>query len=772
MLLQQLWLHKLSWDQPVPPKLLKSWLKLRGELNQLDTITVPRWIHTSKATTCELHGFCDASQLATAAVVFVKATSPSGEATITLLCAKTKVAPLTRLSIPKLELSAALLLAKLVNYVQATLQLDSQSTTLWTDSTTTLSWIVTHPSRWKDFVRNRVATIQQLTSDCSWRYVPGKQNPADCASRGTSIAQLTTHSLWWRGPPWLSRSEEHWPKQPSTPVEPPTEEARPGQTMVMTATQPGTQWELIHRYSNLRTLVRVTATILRSILTLRRIPGSSLSTPLTPKDIELATTYWAKSTQAAYFSSELQQLTGNHELPTNHIFHRLTAFIDDQGVLRVGGRLGHASLSYQEQHPVILPRHSPLTTLVISNAHARTLHGGTQLTLAETRQSYWIIGGRAPIKSFILRCMRCARQRGKRAQQLMGQLPPARVQQSRAFHNTGVDYAGPIAIKSWKGRGAKRIKGWIAVFVCMYTSAIHIEVVCDYSADAFIAAYRRFTARRGICHSLYSDCGTTFQGADTAIKQLFTQGTKESQVIAALLVDDSTQWHFNPPAAPHMGGKWEAAVKSIKFHLKRTMGETSYTLDELTTLLTQIEAILNSRPLQPLSDDPDDLTTLTPGHFLIGKALTTLPEPSLQALNPSRLSRWQLIQQQTQSFWSQWSKAHLQRQLATSKWWHKSNQLQVGSLVLLTDERFPPCKWPLARITQLHPGADGLTRVVTIKTATTTLVRPITKLAILPHIEYDNEDFNQHQAADGGRNVPDFNDGAPNAPLDNLTLRH
>ncbi|XP_011883306.1 PREDICTED: uncharacterized protein LOC105570566 [Vollenhovia emeryi] len=360
-----------------------------------------------------------------------------------------------------------------------------------------------------------------------------------------------------------------------------------------------------------------------------------------------------------------------------------------------------------------------------------TLHGGTQLTLAKIRQTYWILGGRAPVKSHILRCVVCARQRGVRAQQLMSQLPMARVTPARPFAHTGVDYAGPIQLKTWKGRGAKVHKGWMCVFVCMTTSAVHLEVVSDYSTDGFLATYRRFSSRRGPAEVLYSDCGTNFVGADTALKKLFKDSSKEFKDLTATLSTKETSWRFNSPSSPHMGGKWEAVVKSIKFHLRRTIGETPLTFEEFSTLLTQIEAVLNSRPLEPLSDDPDDLSALTPGHFLVGSALNAIPEPSLIDISTSRLSRWQLIQQRVQQFWSQWSSHYLQRQQAISKWHHPTNDITVGSLVLLTDERMPPSKWPLARVLELHPGKDGLTRIVTIKTATTTLTRPIVKLAPL-----------------------------------------
>ncbi|XP_043469601.1 uncharacterized protein LOC122503208 [Leptopilina heterotoma] len=360
---------------------------------------------------------------------------------------------------------------------------------------------------------------------------------------------------------------------------------------------------------------------------------------------------------------------------------------------------------------MILPKHATLTKLLIFEAHHRTLHGGTQLTLSHIRKRFWIIGGRQSVKSQVLKCVICARQRGIRAQQLIGQLPLSRITPSRAFLTTGVVYAGLFSIKAWKGRGATSEKGWICIFVCFSTSAIHLEAVTDYSTDKFIAAYKRFTGRRGICKTLYSDCGKNFKGADNQLKQLFQAGSESFDKLSYLFTKDGTTWIFNPPAASHMGGKWEAGVKSVKYHLKRTIGELTLSFEEFTTLLIQIEAILNSRPMEPLSDDPEDFSVLTPGHFLIGESLTTIPEPSLLDEKLSPLQRHKFIQQ---------------------KWHHPLNEIKIGSMVLLTDERFPPAKWPVARVLKLHPGKDGLTRVVTIKTATSRYQRPIHKLAILP----------------------------------------
>lgn len=208
-----------------------------------------------------------------------------------------------------------------------------------------------------------------------------------------------------------------------------------------------------------------------------------------------------------------------------------------------------------------------------------------------------------------------------------------------------------------------------------------------------------------------------FRGADAELRRLFNSVSKESHILASLLANDGTEWKFNPPAAPHFEGKWEAAVKSTKYHLLRVLGDTTLTYEELTTVVVQIEAILNSRPLCPLSEDATDYSALTPGHFLIGGHPTIIPEPNLSANPINRLARWQLIQQKVQHFWSRWSAKCLQRHLAISKWHYPTNDIKVGSLVLITDKRYPPAKWPLARVTQLHPGPDGLTRVVTVKTA-------------------------------------------------------
>lgn len=334
----------------------------------------------------------------------------------------------------------------------------------------------------------------------------------------------------------------------------------------------------------------------------------------------------------------------------------------------------------------------------------------------------------------------------------MGDLPNVRVNRStRAFEHTGVDYAGPIFVRTSRGRGHKAHKAYISVFVCMTTKAIHLELVSDYSSDAFLATLHRFVSRRGYPASIYSDNGTTFQGADHELRIAITKALENSD-FQNTLSTDGVEWHFVPPSAPHFGGLWEAAVRSVKYHLKRCIGSHTLTFEELTTVLCRIEACLNSRPICSVSENFDDYNVLTPGHFLIGGPILAAPQPSVLDLNEDRLSRWQLLQHITEKFWKSWSNDYLLTLQQRPKWKIAQRLATVGRIVLLRNALAPPCHWELGRITECHPGADGLTRVVTVRTARSQYKRPIVKLCFLP-IDINNE--TDHSSATAGGTASD-----------------
>lgn len=270
----------------------------------------------------------------------------------------------------------------------------------------------------------------------------------------------------------------------------------------------------------------------------------------------------------------------------------------------------------------------------------------------------------------------------------------------------------------------------------MVTRAIHLEAVSDMTSEAFIKAFTRFTARRGRCTDLYSDNGTTFKGADHELQLMLKQFSSQQHTngIAQSLLSRGTNWHFIPPAAPHFGGLWEAGVKSVKQHLKRVMGSSMLTFDDFQTLLCQIEGCLNSRPLCPVSDDPSDFTFLTPAMLATGIDTHSVTEPNVTDININRLSRFQQIQRQKQEFWKVWKNEYLVRLQQRSKWQTPNPNIKLNQLVLIIDDNSAPSNWKMGRVASIHPGSDGLVRVVTINFGPNIAPRklPVTKICALP----------------------------------------
>lgn len=490
---------------------------------------------------------------------------------------------------------------------------------------------------------------------------------------------------------------------------------------------------MIEQFSSLDKLTRVIA---RCIMFGNKCrPKSYISTANYPTatDHRKSLKCLLKFVQASSYAKEIHLLSSSTPLGNSKI-SSLNPFICKDGFIRVGGRLQNADISYDRKYPILLPHDHHFTKLLINKIHIITLHGGLQLTLATLRQNYWIPNSRTAIRAIIHRCIKCHRYSKQCKQQLMSVLPSPRVNQAKVFAHSGIDYAGPFNLRLSKHRGRGTYKGFVAVFVCLATKAVHLELASDLSTKTFLAAFKRFTSRRGPCSDLYSDNGTNFVGANRILKSKFEETMLQlSSSVAENIAIKGTTWHFIPPHSPHFGGLWEAAVKSFKFHLKRIVDEAVLTYEEFYTLLTEIEATLNSRPLCPMSSDPNDMAALTAGHFLIGCPLNSIPEPSTLDLNENRLHRWQLIVKMHQDFWQTWSKDYLcELQQRPRKWQNQQENLEVGDLVVMKDDRVPPSNWLLARITQTHPGADGLVRVVSLKHKTGETKRAINKVCKLP----------------------------------------
>lgn len=728
ILLQKLWALKIDWDEPVPIEIQRSWAQFINNIKYLKLLTLPRNIFHDVPSYIELHSFSDASQAAYGACIYIKSISLFGKQTVNLLCAKSRVAPTKSTTIPRLELSAALLASRLASTVNSAFRKPIARCIFWTDSSVALAWINTCPSKLKTFVANRVATIQELTESSSWRHVPTALNPADLASRGIDPQHVESERLWWHGPTFLLQPEESWPTLSKDIIVhdlPELKQISSLLTNLDTVNSPDSVIDF-EKYSNLKRLQRIVAYVKRFInikCKKQKITGS-----LNVDELESSLTTLAKLSQQQTFAKELKILHDNKILsPKSHITS-LAPFIDSQGILRVGGRLDKSEYDFCKRHPILLCAKHPLTKLIFTHEHLRLLHAGPQLMLASVREQFWPIGGRDLARRTARRCVTCTRHYGKTMTNIMGNLPSPRVTPGFPFSSVSVDFAGPFLITDRRGRGCKITKCYLCLFICLRYKCVHLEAVSELSKDSFILSLRRFIARRGKPREIYCDNGRNFVAAAKEINDFFKH---HEDSIVNFASDHDIKFMFSPAYAPNFNGYVESGIKSAKFHIKRILGTTHLTFEELSSLFSQIEAILNSRPISPLSSSPNDYAALTPGHFLLGRPLMSLPAPDLREINQTRLDRFRQLEQMRQHFWQRWQTEYITELQQRTRWKVRCKDLQEGDLVILKEDNLPPLLWRLGRVKTLHPGSDGVPRVADIETSRGVVRRALNRICQL-----------------------------------------
>lgn len=744
VIIQDLWRSKIDWDEEIRDdhengmKSASTWNSFRNQLPNVEQIEIPRWIGVNVSSQKQLHGFADASQYAYGIAFYVRVENIDHTIQSNLVFSKTRVAPIRTATIPRLELCSAYILAELLEDVRKAHDITIDKCVLWSDSMVALQWIAKSPAQLQTFQAQRVSTIQEKTEGANWRHINTKDNPADLASRGVTANKLINNHLWWHGPKWLLESSDKWPK-PRLTIEPRELESiesaikKPKLIAAIVTTNEiptitNDNGSLLMEYSSWTKLTRVTAYVLKFIRILRT--RKRTGPKLTINEILEAECFWIKHSQQLNFAKEIAACNQKMPITKESPLSKLTPFVDKDGILRASGRIKRSGMSYDENHPIILTGRCNIVQLLAHSAHKTMLHGGMQLCLQYLRNRYWIIGIRFVLKKVIRSCLPCFRQRKETAEQLMGQLPESRITPGRAFIDTSVDYAGPMLIKRYSGRTRVVDKGYIAVFVCDKTRAIHLELVSNLTSEAFIAAFTRFVSRRGRVRQIRSDNATNFHGADNDHREILHSWQKSAS--NDWLQSQAISWIYIPPVAPHMGGLHEAAVKSTKHHLRRVIGTQQLTFEQMATLLTQIEACLNSRPLCSLNDEQEEGLALTPGHFLIGEPLVTPLARDYTNTPKNRLSHFKLIEKMSQEFWQRWSEEYIKTLIPREKWYHSQQNLAKDDIVLVTQENFPPTKWPIGRIMEVYPGEDGIVRSAEVLFNDGIYKRPIARLCPLP----------------------------------------
>ncbi|XP_060800865.1 uncharacterized protein LOC132901873 [Amyelois transitella] len=736
ILVQKLWLEKVNWDDEISKPLAEEWREIRSDFNNINQIKIERWFGTTSADkdTIQIHAFSDASMRAYGAAVYLRIVCNDGKVKTKLIAARTKVAPLKTISLPRLELCGALLLSRLMKQIGQAMRIPKSQMYAWTDAQIVLAWLCGEPNRWKPFVANRVVEILDNLNNEHWNHVQSHENPADLVSRGVLLLELKDCELWWSGPKWLSETEINIREKNiiTTDIDMKTKQVN---TYLNTEDLQEKKDSIILQFEQFDDLTELIKgiTYCKRFLNYKKNFRDLQQNEITTLELEQSLNICIKLIQKEEYTDEISRLKLNKQVKKGSSIRTLNPYLDDNNILRVGGRLRHTNLPNDKKHPIILGNKNILTKFIVADAHKKTLHGGVELMLAYIRSKYWIIRVKSVVRKHIHKCLLCMKLRAKTKAQIMGDLPEQRVTPTRPFLHSGVDFAGPFTILMSKGRGNRTTKAYVAIFVCMSTKAIHIELVSDLSTEAFLGAFRRFVARRGKCSHIWSDQGRNFVGASKELidawNKTLIQSTRE---IASILLTEGTQWHFIPAYSPTFGGLWESGVKSIKYHLQRIL-ITNLTYEEMTTILCQVEACLNSRPLCPVdSADPDNLDILTPGHFLIGESPIVVPSPDLKNVKIHTLSRWQHTQKLMNDFWRRWQDEYLNRLQQRPKWHKIEEEFKVGDIVLIKTDNLPPGKWSLGRIVDKHPGDDGYTRVYSIKSGNTITKITVTKLCALP----------------------------------------
>lgn len=601
--------------------------------------------------------------------------------------AKARVAPTKLTSIPRLELSAAVVAARTSVMLRNELEMPIHGEFFWTDSRVVLAYINNEARRFHVFVANRVQMIRERTSPGQWHYIDTTENPADHASRGLNAADISSTN-WLSGPKFLWEQEIH-PESYLTPEllvgDPEVKSTQafatkvePSQSDVLTR---------LNRFSSWSKLLKVVARIKRL-----NSKGTHAGKPVSMEQHERAAESVMRLVQEEAFSQEMKTLQGGESLQSSSPLFRLDPILEG-GAIRVGGRLDKSSLSLEVKHPLILPKEGHITKLILTHCHEKICHQGRNQTLTELRANgFWVIGGSKSVAKLIHRCVKCRRLRRPAEEQRMAELPKERVEVSAPFTYCGIDCFGPFITK----KARKEQKRYGLIFTCLASRSVHIEMLEDLSTDAFINALRCFISLRGAVRQLHCDHGTNFVGARNEFKEALKQC--DIKTIESFLTERQCEFIFNAPSASHAGGVWERQIRTVCSVLNATLCQYSGRLDDssLRTLFYEAMAIVNSRPLTVNGvNDPTSLEPLTPNHLLLMKSKIALPPPgNFEKEDVYATKRWRRVQYLVEQFWSWWKREYLMNISTRQKWHTTRRNLKVDDLVILKEDT-PRSQWHL-----------------------------------------------------------------------------
>ncbi|GBL78773.1 hypothetical protein AVEN_65314-1 [Araneus ventricosus] len=712
LLLQECWKLKLSWDTDLPSWMTKKFVKWKEQLKFLNDVSIPRCLDKNEGyRNITLHVFCDASEKAYAACIFLR--SEGDDSTdCQLIQARARVAPLKSISISRLELLACNIGARLCQSVKESLGMEEVATRYWSDSSNALYWIKKNEN-WATFVFNRVKEIRHLSDPDDWNHISGQLNPADLPSRGCSFQNLAK-SNWWLGPPWLKNPPEYWPKSNIFPDEEIVNAEK--RKTVVSVTNTEKEDKIYDIFSSYPKLLMVVSWIYRFIDNCRVKKNFRKLGSITVEERNRAEISLIKIAQRESFTG-----------PQDKRLQKLQILEDENGLFRIKTRLSLKDDFKNFKFPIVLPSEHSIVEKLVRWKHCSLGHAGVQIVMTNLREEFWILKYRKTVRKVVKNCVICKRFDARPIETPTAPLPVDRLRAASVFEIIGVDFAGPLYLKGNQ-------KSWIVIYTCAVFRAIHLELTTSLTTESFLQSFRRYVARRGRPSVVYSDNGTNLVGANNLIKRI------NWETVAKYSTVNKIDWKFIPPSAPWWGGFWERLIGMVKRIIRKVLGQTSLNFEELNTVLCDCESVINGRPLTYVSDDTSDLEPLTPSMFL--QEVREIGIPDLDLLdNKSLNKRFAYRQRLRQDLRKRFRSEYLGQLRQYERKIRSSPSIKIGDIVLISSDNMKRMDWPLGKVIEVFTSPDGNIRLVKLKTRSGEILRPTLRLYPLEVGEHQKELF-------------------------------
>ena len=797
--IQKLWSTHKTWDENLPHAMIQEWKFIAQQLSRISEVERLRYMGILPESEIDIMTYCDASKIAYGAVAFLRIKNVD-ETHMQFIISKQRLAPKSKcstkenkieenepVSLPRLELLSVVLGTRLSKFVETELHLPVKQKFLWTDSQVCLRWIVSSKPL-TTFVYNRITEIKNATNTV-FHYIPTNQNPADVLTRGTTIEELNTNNLWWEGPTWASKNENEWPQFNIPEITPEIlesldSETKKNQHMMLLVTQSDVN-PLIEldesRFSSLRKLLRVTVYVLRAAksrwltLTKERQQENGLmsglyqniqtsKSPVNATEIKTAQLFWDINVQRKALGSVIEAIKSKEP---NNLVKSLRLFQDEYGVIRSQGRIDNSIWSYETKCPTLLPRGEYYTKLIIQELHQKLMHCGVSHTLAILRQQYWIPSGRCEVKKTLSKCIVCKKyQGGPFARPNFPFLPKERVTRSDPFQYCGFDYTGYFMVRLQKGLQPQKI--WLCLFTCLATRAVHLEVIPDTTAEQFVNCLKQFISRRGKPDKMISDNQAAFKLGKNVFDLVWKQVFNDKNVLS-YVAEEKIEFSFIPELSPWSGGFYERLIGSVKKAMRKCVGRKILTFDEFLTLAHETEAVINSRPLVYVHNDPESGYFLSPSSFLLPNRKCGTPELEPDTADPdyqlkydsasSLINKWKSRQKELNAFWKLWSEDYLLSLRERAQINHKTPKIhsknlpKIDEIVLVKEEGIPRGNWKLARIVEVCKNKNNIVRSVKLLLPSHNIIRRPVSLIYPLEIQVeqnDKQDKNNDDKYDDG----------------------